>query len=63
MFLGDKDDLAVIADGELLAEDLPNVSLYKVVDFEGFTHLDFATAIDADKLVYSTIVDMMKSIH
>ena len=63
LFLADADDLATIADAEWLVEDLPNVSLFKVVEFEGFTHLDFAIAIDADKLVYSTIVDMMNSIH
>ena len=59
--MADADDLATIADAEWLVEDLPNVSLFKVVDFEGFTHIDFAIAIDADKLVYSTIVDMMNS--
>lgn len=61
LFLADADDLATIADAEWLVEDLPNVSLFKVVDFKGFTHIDFAIAIDADKLVYSTIVDMMNS--
>lgn len=59
LFLGDKDDLATIADGHTLEKKLPNVSLFEVVDSEGFTHLDFAIAIDADKLVYSKILDMM----
>ena len=31
LFLGDKDDLASVADGEFLAEDLPNVSHFEVV--------------------------------
>ena len=61
MFLGDKDDLAVIEDGRLLAEDLPNVSLFEIVDFEGFTHMDFSTAIDADRLIYMPIIEMMKN--
>ena len=61
MFLGDKDDLAVIEDGRLLAEDLPNVSQFKIVDFEGFTHMDFSTAIDADRLIYMPIIEMMKN--
>lgn len=60
LFLGDKDDLATVADGEHLANALPNTSLFKVVDFEGFTHLDFSIAIDANVLVYQTILDMMK---
>ena len=61
MFLGEKDDLAVIEDGRLLAEDLPNVSLFKIVDFEGFTHMDFSIAIDADKLIYIPMIEMMKN--
>ena len=61
LFLGDGDDVATVADAAWLVEDLPNVSLFRVLDFEGFTHSDFAIAIDADKLVYSTIVDMMNS--
>ena len=63
LFLGDKDNLASVTDGEFLAEDLPNVSHFEVVDFEGFTHLDFVTAIDADKLIYATIVNMIKNIQ
>ena len=40
---------------------LPNVSLFEIIGFEGFTHMDFAIAIDADKLIYDKIVDMMKA--
>ncbi len=61
LFAGDKDDLACVEDVQVLADRLPNVSLFQVVEFEGFTHLDFAIAIDADKLIYSTIVDMMSA--
>ena len=61
LFVGDKDDLAVVSDSEVLAEHLPNVSLFQIVEFNGWTHLDFAIAIDADKLVYSKIIEMMQS--
>ena len=59
LFLGDKDDLATVADGQHLGKVLPCVSLVHVVDFEGFTHLDFSIAIDANVLVYKTILEMM----
>ncbi len=61
LFLGDKDDLADPTDGQILAEHLPNLAHFEIVDYEGFTHIDFVTAIDADKLVYETIVGMMKA--
>ena len=61
LFLGDKDDLADPIDGQLLADHLPNLIHYEIVDYKGFTHLDFVTAIDADKLIYETIVSMMKA--
>ena len=56
--LGDKDNLATIKD---VNNVLPNVSLFEIISFEGFTHMDFAIAIDADKLIYEKIVDMMKA--
>ena len=61
LFAGDADDLACVADVKVLAERLPNVSLLEVVEFEGFTHMDFSIAIDADVLVYSKIVDMINA--
>ena len=61
MFAGDADDLACVADVNTLAERLPNVSLLQVVEFEGFTHMDFSIAIDADKLVYNKIIDMINA--
>ena len=61
LFAGDADDLACVADVNVLAERLPNVSLLEVVEFEGFTHMDFSIAIDADVLVYSKIVDMINA--
>lgn len=61
LFVGDKDDLACVEDVTVLADRLPNVSLLQVVDFEGWTHLDFSIAIDADKLVYSKIIEMINA--
>ena len=61
LFIGDKDDLACVSDVENLAQDLPNVSLFQVVEFEGWTHLDFSIAIDANKLIYSKIIDMINA--
>ena len=61
LFAGDKDDLACVEDVEVLAQRLPNLSLFEVVDFKGWTHLDFSIGLDADKLIYSTILDMMQS--
>lgn len=60
LFVGDKDDLATVADAETLAANLPNLSLFQIVDFEGFTHMDFAIAIDANKLIYAKILEMMQ---
>ena len=61
LFAGDADDLACVADVNILAEQLPNVSLLQVVEFEGFTHMDFSIAIDADKLVYNKILEMINA--
>ena len=60
LFVGDKDDLATIADAQTLADNLPNVSLFKTVDFKGWTHMDFCIAVDADKLVYAKILEMIE---
>ena len=60
LFVGDKDDLATIADAQTLADNLPNVSLFEIVDFEGWTHMDFAIAVDANKLIYAKILEMMQ---
>ncbi len=59
IWAGDKDDLADVEDVKRLVEVLPNVSHFEVVPYEGFTHLDFAIAIDADTLVYAPLLDMM----
>ena len=44
LFLGDKNDLATVADGQTLSDHLPNVS-FQIIDFEGFTLMDFVIAI------------------
>ena len=59
LFVGDKDDLACPADVDYLVTQLPNVIHHEVVDFDGWTHLDFSIGIDADKLIYQTVMNMM----
>ena len=59
LFVGDKDDLACPADVDYLVTQLPNVIHHEIVDFQGWTHLDFSIGIDADKLIYQTIMNMM----
>ena len=56
LWVGDKDYLAYEKDVDKLAIVLPNVQSYNLVEYQGFTHFDFAIAIDADKLVYSKIL-------
>ena len=48
--------MAYEKDVDKLAIVLPNVQSYNLVEYQGFTHFDFAIAIDADKLVYSKIL-------
>lgn len=59
LFVGDKDDKADVQDAEHLAQVLPNVFHHEVVDYKGWTHLDFAIAIDAASLVYEPILKML----
>ena len=61
LFVGDKDDLACPADVDYLVTQLPNVIHHEIVDFQGWTHLDFSIGIDADKLIYETVMNMMKA--
>lgn len=60
---GNKDYLADITDIEKLVGVLPHVVFYEVVPIDGFTHLDFAIAIDADVALYSKILEMMNSTY
>lgn len=59
IWVGDKDYLVDIQDVDHLVSVLPNVKFYETVDIPGFTHLDFATAIDSDKAVYAKIIEKM----
>jgi pimeloyl-ACP methyl ester carboxylesterase len=61
LWAGDNDSLADIKDVERLRDTLSNVSHYEVVDLKGFSHFDFAIGIDADKLVYAKILEMMNA--
>ena len=38
--------------------ELPNVVLDHLVDYVGWTHLDYAIAVDADRLVYEHVVNL-----
>ena len=63
LFVGDADDLACVADNEVLASRLPNLLGNHLVDYEGWTHGDFVMAMDADTLVYSKILDYMSQLN
>lgn len=43
----------------MLAEKLPNLVHKYVVEDEEFTHLDFGIAINAVKLVYEKLLDVL----
>ena len=57
LMAGDNDYLADVLDVYALSEVLPNVQKFEVIDITGFTHFDFAIAIDADKVVYNPIIE------
>ena len=61
LLAGDKDYLADPMDVYALSQVLPNVQKFEVIDIPGFTHFDFAIAIDADQAVYYPIIDMMNN--
>ena len=60
LWASDKDDLADSRDIYQLSKTLPNLISYELVNIPGFTHLDFATAIDADIAIYHPILEMMQ---
>jgi len=60
LYKGDNDDLCDLRDIERLAKELPNVVEDHLVDIEGWTHLDFAIAMDADVLVYDRLLNLFK---
>ena len=59
LWSADKDYLADSKDVYHLSRVLPNVISYELVNIPGFTHLDFAMAIDADIAIYKPLIDMM----
>jgi len=60
LFQGSGDDLADPADVDILAERLPNCIKNHLVDFEGFSHGEFFTHTDVDRLVYDYVLDIFK---
>ena len=61
LMAGDTDYLADAMDVYALSKVLPNVQKFEVIDIAGFTHFDFAIAIDADKVVYGPIIERMNN--
>ena len=43
-----------------LVSELPNVVFDHLVELTGWTHIDYAVAMDADIYVYNYIVDLFK---
>jgi len=63
IFKGDNDDLVDLEDINKLVGLLPNVVFDHLVEKEGWTHLDYVLAMDADTLVYSYVLDLLKNIY
>lgn len=63
LFVGDSDDLATVADNEVLASRLPNLLENHLVDYSGWTHGEFIMGLDADSLVYRYILDYMNELN
>jgi len=61
VFKGDGDSLTAVEDIDRLVSELPNVVFDHLVEFEGWTHLDYFAAMDADQLVYSYVLDLMSN--
>ncbi len=59
LFAGDSDGLAAVTDVDLLADVLPNLLDYRIVDYSGWTHLCFGAAVNAGELVYTEIIAYM----
>ena len=61
IFKGDADDLADLIDCDLLVNELPNVVFDHLVELDGWTHIDFIAAMDADVLVYDYILHLLSN--
>jgi len=60
IFKGDNDDLVNLEDINKLVGVLPNVVFDHLVEKDGWTHLDYIISMDADSLVYSHVLDLLK---
>ena len=60
LYAGDNDALADLADIQMLAEVLPNLIAFEVVDYEGWTHADFFMATRSGELVTSRYMQLME---
>jgi len=63
IYIGDADDTSTYADGEVLANALPNAIRLETVGLVGCTHLDFALAMDAREKIYDPIIELMLEIE
>lgn len=55
------DSLAVMADVQRLARELPNLVGANLVEHESFNHVDFVWAINAPRLLYNPIINALNS--
>ncbi len=62
LFAGDSDSAAPVEDVDLLADVLPNLLDYQIVDYPGWTHASFALANNAGDLVFSEIIRFMEEL-
>jgi len=61
IFKSDADDLADLVDIDLLVNQLPNVVMDHMVERDGWTHTDYIVAMDADRLVYDYVLDLVRA--
>jgi len=61
IFKSDADDLADLVDIDLLVNRLPNVVMDHMVERDGWTHTDYIVAMDADRLVYDYVLDLVRA--
>jgi hypothetical protein len=58
IFKGDADDVVSLIDVDILVNRLPNVVYDHLVEMDGWTHVDYVMAMDADFLVYDYVLDV-----
>merc|ERR1719430_538496 len=61
IFKGNNDELVDLQDINKLVDLLPNVVFDHLVDREGWSHLDYIIAMDADTKVYSYVLDLFNN--